>query len=65
MTDTLPAAAINASEVIAAIEARPLPTVTPDQIRREVARLSLDGPNSREWESYIDTLQGIPWASKD
>lgn len=40
-------------------------TITPEQIRREVARLSLDGPNSRAWVAYVDALQGIPWADKD
>jgi glycine cleavage system aminomethyltransferase T len=67
MTDTLtlPALAINAAEVIAAIEAQARRTITPEQVRNEVARLSLDGPNSRAWVAYVDALQTIPWASKD
>ena len=65
MTDTLPAQAINAAEVIDAIEGRTLPTVTQAQIRREVSKLVLDGPNSRAWETYVDALQPIPWAPQD
>jgi hypothetical protein len=60
VVDTLPALAINAAEVIAAIEAQARRTVTPEQVRREVAQL-----DSREWAPYIESLRDAEWADKD
>jgi hypothetical protein len=66
MTDTLPAAAINAAEVIAAIEARPSPTVTPAQVRRVVGQFhDLGMAEGPAWDAWIESLKTAQWAPQD
>jgi len=66
MTNPLPAAAINAAECIAHIEAsrhRPTTTVTPEQVKRTVALYyNLGIAEGDAWDAWIASLQGAAWA---
>ena len=67
MTDTLPALAISADEVIAAIESQGRSrTVTPAQVRRVVGQFhDLGMAEGPAWDAWIESLKTAQWAPRD